>query len=574
MYTTYATTTTESRKRLFEAMHDEQQRALQELKIGSLPSAYYVESSLTLRRSMNVHGVLGTIDDVDTATTAQLTVRVRVGNQTFDNTNFFDVSFGFFGSADDEEMFQNRRVPVQLDYHSLRRECWLAFDACFKQAVESYAKKEASLKNRTRTDTTPDFILLKPEQLEFNKPIALPDVANVKVRAESASALFMSFPSVYRSRVGFEIVTKEVLYCNSEGRTSYKTENYAGIEAIASTQATDGTPLAQAYSAYAPTFEKLPSVDSLARAVTVMAELLTKQIDQPRIEAYSGPVLFQAQAAAELIAQQFIPQCVAQRPPVSEGGFSAGEKSLLFQNKIGARVLPEFLSVKSLPTMFERKGMVFPAAYTIDDEGMLAKNLTVVNAGYLETLLSSRIPTKKIRESHGHCRGGGAMYSVVEVTCSDQQKALPFFQLRKSMLDLVKKRGLPYGIIVTRLLNTNILYTGLYGLMGGDIPVSQGEGKIGILEAYKVFPNGSTELLRGVELAGTNAASFKDILRVGSTSAVYSLLATTVVPSFVSGGSQYQLCTIITPDLLLEDAEIRPLEGDMPKPPAIVPPLR
>jgi hypothetical protein len=41
----------------------------------------------------------------------------------------------------------------------------------------------------------------------------------------------------------------------------------------------------------------------------------------------------------------------------------------------------------------------------------------------------------------------------------------------------------------------------------------------------------------------------------------------------MTGGSQYIACSIISPDLLFEDCEIRPYENDFPKPPIIASPL-
>ncbi len=122
-------------------------------------------------------------------------------------------------------------------------------------------------------------------------------------------------------------------------------------------------------------------------------------------------------------------------------------------------------------------------------------------------------------------------------------------------------------------MDQNLLFTGVYRQLGSDLPISQGEGKIGLLEAYRVYPDGREELIRGVEGAGISPASFKDILAVSKTTTVHNFLAPSVVPSFITGGSAYVIATIITPDLLFEDLEVRPLDGDMPKPPVMINPI-
>lgn len=560
---------------VFRAMRTELDRSMRELRLGDLERPYHIEYLLTIRRRVGAHGVLGSVEDQDTGTSAMLTVRVRVGNETFDNTNFFDVSLGFFGTSDDEEAFRNRRLPFELHERTLRRELWLATDACYKQAVELYAKKQAAIKNRTRIDTIPDFILLPPAMdIDTRSSIVRGSIADVRRMVSDVSAIFAAYPAIQSSRVGMEIVPEETFYMSTEGRRFHKAEVFTGIEMIVVTQADDGMPVAQTYAAYGMSPADLPTRDSLLRAARGIASTLVGQRSAPIIEAYSGPVLVEGQAAGELFAQHFAPNLVAQRAPISEGGFSTNDRFSAFQNKIGARVLPEFLSVASMPSLQRIGPSPVAAHYTIDDEGIRAQDVTLVDRGYLKTLLSSRLPTKRIRRSNGHQRGGAAMIATTEVTTVDPKRKLSSADLKKRMMKLVKDRDLPYGIIVRKVLNQNLLFTGIYPLMGSDYPIPQGEGKTGILEAVRVFPDGREELIRGVEAVGLAASLFKDILATGKAPNVHNALLPAVAPSFITGGSQYLMCTVIVPDVLFEDIEIRPLQADFPKPPLIPSPLQ
>jgi len=559
---------------IFSAMDTEQQRSIRELHLGNLARPYNIEYVLQIRHAASVHSVLGTVEDIDSGTRASLTVRIRVGSPTFDNTNFFDVSLGFFGSSDDEEGFKNRTIPFELSPSNLRRELWLATDACFKQAVETYAKKEATLKNRTRSDTTWDFSFQPGQRVDdVSTPTVEPDVVAMTELTERLSAIFTTYPLIQNSRVGIEVVPEETFYINTEGRRSHKRESFCGIEVVATTQATDGMPLAQTYAAYGIVPNDLPSIDSLERAVRSVAIILSAQTSASVIEPYSGPVLFEGQAAAGIFGQFFAPNLVAQRAVLSEGGFSTNDRNRAFQNKIGARVLPEFLSVNAVPSRARDNGRILAGHYTVDDEGMNAQDVLLVEKGYLRSLLSSRVPTKRIKASNGHQRGGGAMYSTLDVTCSDAKRRLSSADLKKRLLKLVKDRDLPYGIIVRSTMDQNLLFTGVFRQLGSDLPISQGEGKIGLINSYRVYPDGHEELIRGVEGAGIAPASFKDIVAVSKRTTVHNFLAPSVIPSFISGGSAYLLSSIITPDLLFEDIEVRPLDGDMPKPPTLSNPI-
>ena len=560
---------------LFRAMDDEILRAMTDLHIDGLPRPYHIEARLSMFSRIGGHATLGTLQDMDSTRINRLTVKIRVGTPKFDNTNFFDVSLGFFGSADDEEVFLNRTVPLELDYATLRRELWLALDACYKQSVEVYAKKLASIKNRTRSDTTWDFGYMDP-QLVADTSLASLHFSTLTMRSmlEQVSDVFSTASNIQASRVTMEFVPSEELYATSEGRHSYKYDVFTGFEISATTQALDGMPVNDAYAAYAIDPFDMPSVDSLRNAARRMIYNLEQQQKAVKIEAYSGPVLFTGQAAAEVFAQQFAPNLVAQRAQATEGGFGLGRSpSMAFQNKIGARVLPEFLSVKAQPSMQEFEGTPVAGHFEIDDEGVPTQDITLVDKGYLRNLLSSRTPTKRVKSTNGHYRNGGAMIDVLRVTCSDKDRVLDNASIEAKLLKLVKDRELEYGIIVSSVLDRNLHQTSLYQLTLGDMTFGSGQGAVPLLVVEKIFADGHRETIRGVEAAGFAPATFKDVLAVGSTSTVHNYLAPSVIPGYITGGSGYSISTIITPDLLFEDVEIRPLESDLPKLPLVQSPL-
>lgn len=564
-----------SHDELMKAMRDEAKRALSELQVESLQKPYYVEYLLTIRNTESAKATLGGTVNTKKGKSAVLTVGIRVGNPAFDNTNFFDVSLGFFGSGDDEESFKNRRIPIELDYASLRRELWLATDACYKQSAELHSKKEAAIKNRLRTDTTHDFITLGPAQLKDNPDHASFDINKAESLVQELSAQLKSIPAISASTVSIEHLPETLIYVNTEGREYIKTKHMVGVEIVASGQCSDGMPIAETYTSYARTFSDLPNKDSLLRAATSLAASFEQVHAAPRFsEPYSGPIMLEGQAANEIVAQVFAPQCIVQRPPLTDRGVQDNDRFTAFQNKIGGRVLPEFLSVVDNPNMQQFEGTSLVGHYSIDDEGMPAQSVNLVEKGYLKTLLSSRIPTKRIRSSNGHSRGGAPIYGIMQLISSDKKKEVDSKAMKAKMMSLCKARELPYGIIIRKALNQNILYTVLYEQTSGEYPFAQGDSKLSVLEAYRIYPDGKEERIRGGELAGISPASFKDIILVGKKSRPYNLFASSVVSAFMTGGSQFVPASLIMPDLLFEDLEFRPIESDFPKPPLLASPIK
>jgi hypothetical protein len=83
-------------------------------------------------------------------------------------------------------------------------------------------------------------------------------------------------------------------------------------------------------------------------------------------------VLFQGQAAAELVAQVLASRLLAIRPPVvDEPRFESMVSGLEnpFVDRLGARVLPEFLSVSDNPLLTTSAGFPRVGGYQVDDEG-------------------------------------------------------------------------------------------------------------------------------------------------------------------------------------------------------------
>lgn len=557
-----------SNDQILRAMRDEINRSMTELKLEGLQRPYYIEYSLEFTNQYNIKSNLGKLVESKPSRTAVLNVSVRVGDYKFDNSNFFDIGLSFFGSGDDEEAFSNRRVPLEVDYYTLRRELWLATDAAYKQASEVFSKKEASLQNKVRKDTTHDYLKVEPKRTIDTSSNYHFDIKKFETLANDLSALFIKYPEVSVSGVAIEFLPETKYYLNSEGMEYIRKETFTGIEVIAATQADDGMSITDFFSAYSVSPDNLPKADSLRRAVEKLAQNIklsakAESLDEP----YTGPVIFTGQAAGELIAQVFAPNLVAQRQPIMEGGFMDNDRHTVFQNRVGGRVLPEFLSIEAKPGLKEYGKTQLVGNFGIDDEGLTPKDVLLVENGYLKNLLSSRVPTRRIRESNGHNRGGSPMLSNIIFSATENLASEK--EMKEKLLKFVKDRELPYGIIVKRIQNQNILFTGLYRLTHGSIDFPRGQGKMMVNEAYKVFPDGREELIRGAQLSGLSAQSFKDIMLVGKSKYAMNYLAPSVVSSFVSGGKSYLPVSIVAFDMLFEDAELKTQDGDFTKPPFV-----
>jgi len=555
---------------ILSAMRDELKRSMDSLFIETLQKPYYVEYTLKISNTYRASALLGSLVDTASAKTITLNVQVRVGDYNFDNTNFLDFSLFFF-MGDGEASGSRRLVPVDLDYYSLRRELWLATDFAYKKAVETYSKKLGIMKNRLMKDTLPDFAKAMPTvSLDTNFSFPKFNFEEYCEIVKDISKIYRDYSKIHNSSVSFEYFQDLIYYINSEGTEFVKTKQFTGFETAGASQCEDGMPIYNFYSAYADEPAKLPQKDSLRKATEILCKNLSKMYEvKPLEDSYSGPILFVGQASAELFAQVFAPNLVAQRKSLSEQGLQSFSRYTAFQTKIGGRVLPEFISVYSSPLKKDFNNIPLLGYFKIDDQGVPAQNILLVDKGYLKTLLADRTPVKRILSSNGNNREGNPMFGNLEVIV-DKKHSLTEKQLKEKLIQLCKQRDLPYGIIVRKIMNQNIFSTVVSRLTSFEFKFSDEQSTIKVVEAYKVYPDGREELIRGGELKGFTVQSFKDIIFAGDKPYLLNFLAPTVSGSF-SGG--YLGASIIIPSLLFEDGELKPVESDFPKPPFLKNPI-
>ena len=568
-------------KELFKAMKDEMQRSLTHLRLDGVDSLYYLQYIVQIHNVFEVKASKGGIVKVTKKPFATLSVQSRVGSPKLDNTNFFDVSLNFFGSSDDEESFDNRLIPFELDYATLRNELWLATDVAYKQATEIFAKKIAFLQNKIRKDSTPDYQLLP--SIKFSLPqssisLTEKELDEIPFSLANLSKKFLQYPDIINSQVNFEFIQKRLLYCNSEGREFAKSDNFCGLEVVALSQREDGMLLANTFSQYNPhhkkfAFEKIgDNKHFVEKVIDSLANTLIKLKNaQPLEDPYSGPVLFTSQATGELFAQFFIPNLVVQRQALSDQGFDAS-RNTAFQNKVGGRVMSTTFSVFATTGNPKFQDSLV-GSFQYDDQGIpTPEKIELVKNGYLVTLLNDRTITKKFTNSNGHHRSGGTAPGVLEITSSGGKET--YESLKTKMMELCKKRDLPFGLVVKKLVNQNMLFTSIYRLSEGEYPIARGESKVNAIEVYKVYPNGNEELITSPEINGITVSIFKEIIGSTATSAMYSYLASAVISPFITGGAQFLPTTILHPEtVLIEELEVKPNQEEFSKPPILASPL-
>ena len=565
---------------LFKAMRDELDRSMTKLQLADLDKPYFIAYTVQDGTNWRVSASLDSLLEKTETRVRFLTVEVRVGNRTLDNTNFFSSPFGATGVV---RMFGGTvRLPLEDDYQELRRQMWLATDGAYKKALEDISRKRAALRNRTEAERLADFSQEEPVQIrEDVSPVAV-NLEEAARLAKELSAVFRQMPGIFTSKVRLGVSNVRTLYVNSEGSSFTRTSPTVSLVALAATQAPDGMPLQDFVAVYGRSMGELPGKEMLAARVREMGERLEKLREGPLLDRYNGPVLFEGQAAAEVCSQILAPRLLAVRRPVAENPQVEAYLGMMdnpFLDKLGARVLPEFLSVVDNPTLPEFNQTRLLGSYQVDDEGVRARETMLVEKGILKTLLAARSPVSGIAHSTGNRRSSGVLPGNLIVSA---EKGLSDQELREQFFKLIKRRGKEYGIVVRRLENPAFRAAGdqMYATF---TPPHQGEEKVeGPILAYKVYPDGHEELIRNAELVGLSSAAFRDIVAASNTQTVYSCpfvsRALSLYSSYMyfdtaEGEPGAPLVSFVVPALLFEDLTVKKPNDQIPKPPLSKPPL-
>jgi hypothetical protein len=530
---------------VMRAMRDELERSKNQLQLGSLEKPYFIAYRVQERQLMNAAATFGSTTQRNETRHRTVTVEVRVGDPTLDNTNFQA------GMMMGPMLGGSAMISLDDDYDGLRRDLWLATDRAYKQAVEQLSRKKAALENKTQTDDTPDFSAQAPATIVDRRVQPTAALDQAVALARELSAVFRDLPDIATSTVMLGSGKEITRYVNTEGSSFVREETSTHIIARAATQAADGFPIEDHFVVYRRGWDGLPPKAELLTAMQDLGNRITRERQASLLEQYNGPVLFEGQAAVELFAQAFAPQLVGRKTPVADSSnpmMSATAAENPFLDKIGATVLPGFLTVVDDPTLEDWKGKPLVGATQVDDEGVPTRPVSLVEKGRLKTLLVSRSPVRGVPVSSGSFHGNGPAPSNLIVTAAE---GLASAALKAELLKIAQQRGRPFGVIIRRIGNPQFRTERVFvSSRGNGVRIEPA------IEAVKVFPDGHEEPLRNVEISGFEASAFKDILSAGAEPTVLALP--------FRGGN---LMSYVVPSLLFEEVTLKKPSGQIPKPP-------
>ena len=535
---------------LLQAMEQELQRSMNELGEKGDPPPYFISYSVTETEQTTLASSYGALRSSTSGRSRLLDIDMRVGDYQLDNTHEVRGAMPFGRLPDFSGPVA---IPLEDDVDAIKSILWLHTDRKYKAAADQLVRVRT---NQAVTvdeeDASADFSRESPE-------VDIGPLASVAIdtepwieRLKNYSALLDSHPGIHESNATLTAVATNKYLVNSEGTRVQHGTVHVRVNLYAATSADDGMELYryESFNAHSP--DRLAEDDTIRQAIDRMATDLLALREAPAIEPYAGPAILSGRAAGVFFHEIFGHRIEGHRQKSESEGQT-------FTKKVGERILPEFVSVYSDPTEERAANADLAGHYRIDDEGVKARRVTVVENGVLRNFLMSRSPVEGFDRSNGHGRRQPGLAPVGRQSnlIVESSDAVSDAELRELLVEEIERQGKEFGLLFTDI-------AGGFTFTGRGVPqVFQ----VTPIMVYRVYADGRPdELVRGADLIGTPLVSFSEILATGTERDVFN--------GFCGAESGMVPVSAVAPAILTAQIEIQKKPKGAERPPLLPRPDR
>jgi TldD protein len=417
---------------LFDALLTELARSTAKLKMDQVQPPYYIEYRVNDVDDFSAEAAFGALRENQRTHIRVLRVVVRIGNNKQDSFYNQGVGSASILSTDDD--------PI-----ALRRQIWLLTDDAYKNAADAYAEKLSALKQFSADPNPVDDFSKVPVFSAVGNTVQLKvDEAAWRKNLQDASNLYRQYPDIQSVSASARFTAVNEYFINSEGTIVRDGRVTSTVMLNGSAQAADGMRISRNPYWTEERPEELPNHEKLLQETTNMLDTIKALRDAPTVdESYRGPVLFSPDAADDIAAQLIGGNVLGRKPPLGRPNRSIGA----FATSYKTRVAPKFLTVVDDPTMHTFSGKNVLGSYEVDDEGVKAQPVTVIDSGVLTNYLLGRQPIRDFPSSNGHGRGGPgtapqpAVGTLIVKTSEPESPEA----LKQKVMQLAADAGKPYG---------------------------------------------------------------------------------------------------------------------------------
>ena len=504
--------------------------------------AYWVGIGIHEVQNLILQASNGAASSPDLEHRRHLDIDLRVGNYQLDNTHpIID------GSYFDEPTHFSYPFPISDDEKTITDALYFGLDDAYRTSLRRLIKIESNSSLKVeRDDSSDDFSKAEAlTHLEDITELSVP-VPDWQEALSQCSEIFLEKEAIFDSMTSIHAQQKIRWFISTEGTQVREVRNHFRLVVMAKTIADDGMDL-MSYEYLDFTDASAIDIDKTcqdlsAQAITKIETLRTA----PLIDPYVAPAILHGRAAAV-----FFHEILGHR--VEGSRFKNENDGQTLTDKVGELIFPPFIQIADDPTVANYGNTDLNGHYRVDDEGVKAQRVSIVEDGELKQFLMSRSPIEGFSHSNGHGRREMGLAPVARqgnlFVSSSQSVSYP--ELKKRLIEEINAQDKEFGLIFDDI-------SGGFTFTGRTTPNSY---VVKPVTVWKVYPDGREEMVRGVDMIGTPLLTFSRIIATSDREQVFN--------GTCGAESGWVPVSAIAPDILVKEVEVQRRKKSNDRPPIL-----
>ena len=395
---------------VFRALRDEVEEVDWELQDKEMPRPYQSSYQVVNGRNFQMVYHNGALFKNVQQPVCYLNSRVLLGSNKMNND----------GVDWDYDESNTMSLPLNGHYDNFRRVLRLSEDEAYQRAWKEYEYKNVLLNS-----LPPEVLINRPQdrasanalQYDAGEEYECTDLSRLEsISSELAYILSYGFDSLllenkedyfdHFSSVEVNGCQADVCYYSTDGIRTKQPFSVMCLRLFVHAKTPDGMGVSDYENVYFKKIDDLPDMTDLRdRAVALRNRVKDLSVAPSMQTVYDGPVIVSDDAAAQLFAYAFADKhgLYAYRNPLHEGNRTAFSGNVL-EESVDKQVTNTSLDVDAVDTRYDLNGPLI-GYYLVDAEGVkVPQKVELIARGELNNLLTTRVPTRKFKNSNGHCR--------------------------------------------------------------------------------------------------------------------------------------------------------------------------